>query len=142
MGEIGRLAFSNVQKVYKPTKTDTTKVVEVPEDLVGWFEHHPYLQTDKPEPVTVGGVKGAEFDVVVEDLPEDHLSPCGTDCVDIFRQTTGDLPLFEEDEVHLILLEDVKGETVTIDYSSLATDFDEVAPEAQKLVDSVKWGGS
>jgi hypothetical protein len=104
---------------------------------------HPYLQTDKPQPVTVGGVKGVEFDVVVdEDLPEDHNSPCGTGCVDIFRQTTGDLPLEEGIRDHFIILEDVKGDTVTIDYGGLASDFDEVAPEAQKVVDSVKWTGS
>ena len=52
------------------------------------------------------------------------------------------LPFYEGDKVRLTVLEDVKGETVTIDYSGLATDFDEVAPEAQKVVESVKWGGS
>jgi hypothetical protein len=39
-------------------------------------------------------------------------------------------------------LEDVEGDTVTIDYGGLAMDFNKVAPQAQKLVDSVKWGGS
>ena len=38
-------------------------------------------------------------------------------------------------------MEDVKGETVTTGLGSLASDFDEFLPEAQK-VDSVKWGGS
>lgn len=38
-------------------------------------------------------------------------------------------------------MEEMKGETVTIDYGGLATDFDEVAPEAQKVVDGVKWRG-
>jgi hypothetical protein len=42
----------------------------------------------------------------------------------------------------LVVLEDVKGETVTIGLGSLASDFDEFLPEAQKVVDSVKWGGS
>jgi hypothetical protein len=27
-------------------------------------------------------------------------------------------------------------------YASRATDFDEFAPEAQKVIDTVKWGGS
>ena len=54
--EKGGLAFANVQKVYKPTETSTPKLVEAPEDLVGWFQNHPYLRTSKPEPVTVGGV--------------------------------------------------------------------------------------
>ena len=84
-----------------------------------------------------------EFDVAVAgDLPADHKSPCGPDCVDIFSQTTGDLPVYEGDKVHAIVLEDVKGETVYIDYGGLASDFDKVMPEAQRLVDSIKWTGS
>jgi hypothetical protein len=35
---------------------------EAPKDVVGWFQQHPYLQTDNPEPVTVGGVKGQQLD--------------------------------------------------------------------------------
>jgi hypothetical protein len=46
------------------------------------------------------------------------------------------------DKTHYVVLEDVEGDTVTIDYGGLAMDFDKVAPQAQKLVDSVKWGGS
>jgi hypothetical protein len=36
----------------------------------------------------------------------------------------------------------VKGNTVTIAFSSATDRFDKFAPEAQKLVDSVKWSGS
>src|SRR5215203_3209793 len=138
------LAFTNVQEVFKPTESGTTQVVELPEDLAAWFQHHPYLKTGKPEPITVGGVKGVEFDVaLIEDLPEDHASPCGTDCVDIFQQGAGHQVIqYEGDKTHYIVLENVEGDTVTINYGGLAMDFDKVAPQAQKLVDSVKWGGS
>jgi hypothetical protein len=142
-GETTGLGFVNAQEVYKPTKTGTPNVVEAPEDLVGWFQQHPYLQTDKPEPVTVGGVKGVQFDVVVEDLPEDHYGVCGSDCVDLFRLSTGfQVSQVETDKVRLIVLEDVKEETVIIGFVSLATEFDEFAPEAQKVIDTVEWGGS
>ena len=142
-GETRGLGFGNPQEVYKPTKTGTPNVVEAPEDMVGWFQHHPYLQTSKPEPVTVGGVKGVQFDVVVEDLPEDYSGVCGPDCVALFRLSTG-IPVtqVEADKVRLTVLEDVKGETVIIGFVSLATEFDEFAPEAQKVLDSVKWRGS
>ncbi len=144
--EKGGLAFTNVQKVYepihKPTETSTPKLVEAPEDLVGWFQHHPYLKTSKPEPVTVGGVRGQQFDVAAEDLPKDHLSVCGADCVDTIKGPSAQIIFSEGLKVHAIILEDVKGETVYIDYGALATDFDKVAPEAQKVVESVKWGGS
>jgi len=47
--------------------------------------------------------------------------------------------LFEGDKVRLIVLDDVKGETVTIGLVSPATEFDEFAPEAQKVIDTVEW---
>ena len=144
-GETKVIGFVKPQEVYKPTKTGTPNVVDAPEDMVGWFQQHPYLQTDKPEPVTVGGVKGVQFDVVVEDLPEDYSSVCCSFDValDIYRLSTGfPVSQFEGDKVRLIVLEEVKGETVTLGFSSPATEFDEFAPEAQKVIDTVKWTGS
>jgi hypothetical protein len=142
-GEVGGLGFANVQEVYKPTKTGLPNVVEAPKNMVGWFQQHPYLQTDKPEPVRVGGVKGEQFDVVVGNLPEDYSGVCGSDCVGLFRLSTGtQVVLGEGYKIRLIVLDDVKGKTVTMGYASRATDFDEFAPEAQKVVDSVKWSGS
>src|SRR5688572_25933293 len=35
------MAFVRVEKVYKPGTQDAVKV---PEDLVGWFQDHPYLK--------------------------------------------------------------------------------------------------
>jgi hypothetical protein len=134
------LGFTNAPEVYKPTRTGTGNVVDAPEDLVGWFQQHPHLKTSKPEPVTVGGVKGVQFDVVVEDLPEDYSGVCGSDCVGLFRLSTGlRVSLWEGDKVRLIVLDDVKGETVTIGFGSPATEFDEFAPEAQKVIDTVEW---
>jgi hypothetical protein len=46
-----------------------------PKDIVGWFQHHPYLDTEKPEPTTVGGVKGVQFDYILrEDAPGDEIN--------------------------------------------------------------------
>jgi len=138
-GETMGIGFVNAQEVYKPTRTGTGNVVDAPEDMVGWFQQHPHLKTSKPEPVTVGGVKGVQFDVVVE-VPEDYSGVCGSDCVGLFRLSTGiRVSLFEGDKVRLIVLDDVKGETVTIGLVSPATEFDEFAPEAQKVIDTVEW---
>jgi hypothetical protein len=139
----GGLGFANIHEVYKPTRTGSPYVVEAPEDMVGWFQAHPYLQTSKPEPVTVGGVKGEQFDVVVADLPADYRGECGSNCVDLFRIGSG-LPvsLGEDDKARFFVLEDVKGEMVLMGFVSPATKFDEHAPEAQKVIDSVEWGGS
>jgi hypothetical protein len=147
-GQTAGLGFVNVQEAYKPTKTGTPNVVDAPEDMVGWLQQHPYLQTSKPEPVRVGGVKGVQFDVVVGDRPQNYIPVCTTivgnpNCVDLFRLSTGwPILLVEGEKVRAIVLEDVGGETVTIGFSSPASEFGELAPEVQKVLDSVEWRGS
>ena len=51
-------------------------MVDAPKDMVGWTQQHPYLQTSNPEPVTVGGVKGVKFDVVLGDRPQNYIGIC------------------------------------------------------------------
>jgi hypothetical protein len=141
--ESGGLGFAVMNEVYKPTRTGLPYVVKAPKDLVGWFEHHPYLQTSKPQPVSVGGVKGVQFDVVVEELREDYQGSCGSNCVDIGRLSTGSETFLGEGyKLRLTVLEDMKGKTVSIGIVSPAEDFEGFVPEAQKVVDSVKWEGS
>jgi hypothetical protein len=147
-GQTAGLNFVNVQKVYKPTKTGSAIVVDAPKDMVGWQQQHPYLQTSKPEPVGVGGVKGVQLEVVVGDLPQTYNPTCSTivgnpNCVDLIRLSTGE-PIFllEGVKVRVTVLEDVGGETVTIGFFSPTSEFEEFAPEAQKVIDTVKWSGS
>src|SRR5215217_5170160 len=142
--EPGGLGFVNIRQVhnYNLTRTNPQYVVKAPENMVGWFQHHPYLQTDKPKSVTVGGVKGKQLDVVVENLPEDNPGLCGSHCVDIFELSTGSqVWLGEGYKFRFIIFEDMKGETVAIGFARRATEFDEYAPEAQKVIDTVEWGG-
>ena len=146
-GQTAGLGFANVQEIYKPTRT-VSQILDAPKDMVGWFQQHPHLQTSKPEPVTVGGVKGLQFDVVVGDRPQNYIPVCTSmvgnpNCVDLFRLSTGvPILLVEGDKAGVIVLEDVKGKTVTIGFVSPASEFGEFAPEAQKVLDSVEWRGS
>jgi hypothetical protein len=146
-GQTARLAFFNVQEVYKPTKTGSAIVVDAPKDMVGWLQQHPYLQTSKPEPVRVGGVKGLQFDAVVGDRPQNYIPECTSivgnpNCVDLYRlRTGGPIFLVEGEKVRGIVLEDVGGETVGIGFGSPASEFEEFVPEAQKVIDTVKWRG-
>jgi hypothetical protein len=142
------LFFMNVKKVYEPTKSGTSTEEQAPKDMAGWFQHHPYLRTVKQEPVTVGGVKGVQLDLVVE-VPEDYYGTCGTGgCLDIaalgeFTVNTGiPLAFAEGIKERVIVLEDAKGETLTIDFGASEAKFDEFAPEGQKVVESMKWIGS
>jgi hypothetical protein len=144
-GETGvnYLTFGNVKEVYKP---GTLEEVDAPKDLVGWLQHHPALKTSKPEPVTVGGVKGEQLDVLVKNVSKDYFldGECPI-CLDIAPVKNENAPaiLFEEgNKRKVFVLEDVKGETVMIWFAAPPEEFDEFAPEAQKVVDSVKWSGS
>jgi hypothetical protein len=145
-GEETVFTFLNVQEVYKPSKLIdmTGETTRAPDELVAWLQQHPYLQTSKPEPVTVGGVKGVQFDVVAGDLPKDYPEGlCGFDCVQLFRLSDGDDWAVEPgNKERFTVLEDVKGETVAIDFGSPAAGFDEFLPNAEKVVESVKWEGN
>src|SRR5215217_1458647 len=138
---VNYLAFANVKEVFKP---GTLEVVDAPKDLVGWLQHHPYLKTSKPQPVTVGGVKGEQLDVLVE-LPKDYsVDPECSDCLDIAPLSNDQAAaIFQEgNKRKVFVLEDVKGDTVMIWFAAPPDEFDELATEAQKVVDSVKWSGS
>ena len=145
--EGGPLGFTNPKgaRFFEPTRTGTTRMTDVPKDLVGWFRGHPYLETRKADPVEVGGIEGVRLDLVVGELPEGHYSEwCGSDCVALFRFGSGAPPLtlWKEDKARLIVLEDVGGETVVTGFAIRAAEFDDHAPEAQKVIDTVKWRGS
>jgi hypothetical protein len=145
-GEQTLFKFLNVDEVYKPSELIdmSGETIPPPQDLVGWFEQHPYLQADKPQPVTVGGIKGQQIDVVVGDLPKDYPEGLcgGIDCVQLSQFNFGDWAVEEAYKDRLTVLEDVKGQTVIIDFVSPAAEFDEYWPEAEKVVQSVKWKGS
>jgi hypothetical protein len=152
-GRTDRLGAVNVQRVYEPSKSGSPIVSSTPKDLVGWLEHHPYLKTSDPEPVSVGGVEGQQLDVVVaKDLPEDyHSGVCSPiaepeECVDLFWLSThGHSPIFvlESDKFRLIVLQtELSGQTVALGYVSQSTNFDEFAPEAQKVIDTIEWEDS
>jgi hypothetical protein len=133
------LIFRAPQELFKYAKNGTTTEVEVvkaPKDMVGWFQHHPYLKTEKPESATVGGVKGVRFDYTVsEDAPYDQIN--------LFRYADGsDGGAGKGFKYRAIVLEDVEGKTVTIGIGNPTIGFDDLLPEAQKVLDTVKWEGS
>jgi hypothetical protein len=133
------MAIVRVEEVYK---TGTQDAVKVPENLVGWFQDHPYLKVEGLEPVTVGGIEGQQFDFVA-DVPEGRYSMCGADCVDAFENSDGSSLVYDEgDKYHAVIL-DVKDETVYIESAAPAANLDKaMGPEAQKVVDTIEWKSS
>jgi hypothetical protein len=135
------IAFFNLRKlkgVYKPGgPKGEIEPVPAPDELVGWFQHHPYLETSKPEPISVGGVKGVQFDVVTVNLQNKDCS------VDIFALSTGGpSEVFCLNQEHYIVLKDVKGVPVVIYYNAVKDHFDKFVPVAEKVLQSVEWTGT
>ena len=140
------IAFFNLRKlkgVFKPRgPTGAVEPMPATDELVEWFQHHPYLKTSDPEPVTVGGYKGVQFDVVLANLPTNHEGLCGkaSQCLDIFALSTGgSSEIYYLKRDHYIVLEDVKGVPVVIYFTDLKDEFDEFAPVAEKVLQSVEW---
>ena len=135
-GDSPALIFRDLQEVFKYTKNGTLEVEKAPKDMVGWLQHHPYLKTEKPESATVGGVKGVQLDYIVSgDAPYDKIN--------LFRYTDGtEGGAGEGFKYRAIVLEDVEGKTVTIGLGSPTIEFDDLLPEAEKVLKSVEWGSS
>jgi hypothetical protein len=135
------LSFVNEQEVFDPSKLRDMDSVPAPKNLVSWLQRHPYLETEQPQPATVGGVKGVQLDAIVaDDVP---TSECGDNCLGLFMVGPDiDWVAYEKEKVRFIVLEDVGGERVTIAVEALAVDFEEFLPKAQKVIDTVQWRGS
>ncbi len=147
----GAIAFFNLRElkgVFKPRgPTGAVDPMPAPDELVEWFQHHPYLKTSEPEPATVGGAKGVQFDAVLpRSRPVNHKGICGgTGCLDIFKLSTGgSSEVFgfyrqHEKKEHYIILKNVKGIPVVIYYNNEKDVYDEFVPVAEKVLDSVRW---
>jgi hypothetical protein len=135
------LSFVNEQEVFDPSKPRDMVSVPAPKNLVTWLQRHPYLQSEQPQPATIGGVKGVQLDAVVaDDVP---TTECGDTCLGLFMVTLEiSWVAYEKEKVRFIVLEDVGGERVTIAVSAPAIDFEEFLPKAQKVIDTVEWEGA
>ena len=133
------ISFFNVRKlkgVYKlGGPQEEIEPVPAHDELVGWFQHHPYLKTSKPELISVEGVKGVQFDVDVVNLQK------GTHCVNVFALSTGgpsEACGFGNQPERYIVLEDVKDVPVVIRYGGE----NKFVPVAEKVLQSVEWTGT
>ena len=92
--------------------------------------------------MSIGGEKGVQFDAIVTGAPGSHPCPGGSD-LGLFhlsgRGTTG-VNKGEKDRV--IVLEEVKGQTVPVFVEAPVSGFEEFLPKAQKVIKTVEWEGA
>jgi hypothetical protein len=136
------LGFLNAEEVYDPNRSGKLKIAPAPEDMAVWLQENPYLKTEKPTSTSVGGEKGVQFDAIVAGAPKVPACP---DCPDLglFHESAGATwGVNKREKLRFIVVQDVKGQTVTIVVETTPLGFEEFLPKAQKVVDSLKWGGS
>lgn len=132
------LSFLNVRDVYDPKDPILTQ--PAPEDLAAWFGEHPHLDAGSPEPVEVGGASGVAFDVTVAPLPEGHASgTCDTPCVPLFPQDDGSAFVFLPANKNRVVVLDLAGETVVVTVEGPQEAFEDFAPRAEEVLDTVRW---
>ena len=134
------IGIQNVQKVYDPTDPGGP-LKPAPDDMVGWLEDHPRLEVEPPSRVSVGGESGQQFDAIASE-PKKGPEFCSEPCVPLFYITDNNFWMGKSEKYRFIVLEDVKGQTVTIYFGGPAVEFDESVPKAQKVLDTIKWEGA
>lgn len=156
------LEFLVVPKVYEVVSSYEARAQPAPEDMVSWLQDNPNLDAEKPGPMTIGGVKGSQFDAVASRIPQEYLygGYHGVNtyyvrhggnvyddepCLPLFQtlpayQQQSTYELCENYKVRFIIL-DVKGETVTISVLAPTIKFDEAWSKARQVLNTVEWKG-
>jgi hypothetical protein len=142
----GQLIFTNPLYVVDPSNLREAKEVPAPDNAkewLSWFQRHPYLDTSKPDPVSVGGTSGMRIDVTAASTPENYpRDMCGEQaCVPLYPTSSDDGIGSTDGYKDWFIIVDVGGETVVIDVGAPAGKFDAFSPKAKKVLDSVEWKG-
>jgi hypothetical protein len=139
------VSFSTPKEVFDPSKPAEEVAIPAPETVdgwVAWLQEHPNLDAGVPVPATVGGVSGAQLDVAVSSIPRDYPQYCPAPCVPGWRlsEPVTAFTFFSGDKGRIVVL-DVEGEMVIVNAEAPEDEFEEFLPEAQKVLDTVEWGG-
>ena len=140
--------FTTVRQVFDEGQPAQAIKKTKPDDLAAWLRQHPYLDTSEPQSASVGGVEGEQFEAVVSRLPKDKAKFCESACVPLFALNNKFGFHFYMDKsaslgkARLIVLEDVKGETVVIYLlSDPQAQLEEFGAKAQEVIDTIEWKG-
>jgi hypothetical protein len=122
------ISFFNVREVFDyPSQA----LVPAPHDMAAWLQKHPDLNAAEPVPTKVAGVPAVRIDT---ERPSDDVV--------LFRLSNGDeWGASPKDKFRFIVVENVKGETVTIAVGGPAGKYEELLPRAQEVLETVKWEG-
>jgi Zn-dependent protease with chaperone function len=150
----GTITFQNVHVVFRPdligeNPYQRVNLYPAPDDMVEWFQEHPYLDTTPTSPISVGGAPGVAFGASISASYAPRFEPtyCPRGyCLPLFFHSEGrgigSFAFLDEDRItYSVIVVDVEGETVVIIISAPVDDFSGFLREAVQVLSTVKWRG-
>jgi hypothetical protein len=141
------LSFQRLTKVVepKPSNLFEGKLVRPPQDLVGWLQHHPYMDVGATSTITVGGVQGIQVDAVFTSAPKRYGAPgaenrgCPAPCVILWtvEDKGASFVFFVKGEKVRFIILPVDGKDVVITIEALPNEFDQTVSEAEQVLTTV-----
>lgn len=137
------ISFVRPEVVFDPDKPSEEVPKPPPESVDGWitwFQEHPNIDAGEPVPATIGGVSGKRIDVATSTIPGDYPEDCGGPCVPSFSasEKEGKFSFFAGYKERYYVL-NVDGTVMLVGISIPDEEFDQLLPEAQKVVDTIEW---
>ena len=135
-----RLSFFSPQAIYDPKDpSNTSTATEDVEDLVNWFQVHPYLDAEEPIATKHGSLSGTQFDTTADAPLGVGFLECIDPCVPLFQASDSSRFVhFEKYEARTIVSE-VQGQTIVTTVESPTREFDDFLPKAMRVLDAVEW---
>lgn len=141
--ENGQIVLSNPSDVFDPDSPSVPTEVPAPENAdewASWFREHPNLKTSKPVPTSLGGASGVQFDVTMTSAPENYSREICNEqlCVPLFPNGSGGIVSYPGTKDRFIVV-DREDSSVVINVAAPPGKFNEFAPVAQKLLETLEW---
>ncbi len=143
------LSFQTLHRVVEPKASNlfTGKLLRPPRDLVGWLQHHPFIEAGAATVTTVGGTQAIQVDAVVKAVPKRYGAPgvedagCPAPCVVLWTtEPEGSSFVFfvKGERVRFIMLR-VREQEVVITVEAMAREFDQVVAESERVLGTVRF---
>jgi hypothetical protein len=134
------LGFYRPQAVLDPEDPEEETLLPPPatvDEWIAWYREHPYLDAEKPVPVTIGGVSGMQIDSTVSSVPK------GEDAVALWTLSGGFTVYGETGWRSRTIILEVNDKVLLVESLAKNNDrLEQLIPESRAVLDTVKWKGS
>jgi hypothetical protein len=143
------LSFQTLRRVVEPKSSNlfTGKLQRPPQDLVGWLQHHPFLEAGSATVTALGETQAIQLDAVVKAAPKRYGAPgvedggCPAPCVVLWTTEPegASFVFFVKGEKVRFIIFRVGEQEVVITIEAIAREFDQVVAESERVLGTVSF---